>query len=84
MDNLPDEHEHLTSPARRFLYMRYTLAGIHAKDKAWTRFKKKVSPGHAWASPNKLDGYLRTSRLKAGDTLPEDLITAGVFDDPAM
>ncbi|KAL9064014.1 MAG: hypothetical protein Q9161_009147 [Pseudevernia consocians] len=75
-------------PARRFLYMRYTLAWLHAEDKGWEGFKEKVPPGHIWASPNKPDGYLRSSILRelgrrTGDTLPEDLITAGAFDDAA-
>ena len=75
-------------PARRFLYMRYTLAWLHAEAKGWAGFKEKVPPGQVWASPNKPDGYLRTSILRelgrrTGDTLPEDLINAGVFDDPA-
>ena len=75
-------------PARRFLYMRYTLAWLHAEDKGWEGFKEKVPPGRVWASPTKPDGYLRTSILRelgrrTGDTLPEDLMTAGGFDDPA-
>ena len=74
-------------PARRFLYMRYTLAWLHAEADGWEGFKAKVPPGTVWASPNKPDGYLRTSILRElgrriGDTLPEDLITAGAFDDP--
>ena len=75
-------------PARRFLYMRYTLAWLHAEAKEWAGFKEKVPPGQVWASPNKPDGYLRTSILRGlgrrtGDTLPEDLVTAGTFDDEA-
>ena len=74
-------------PARRFLYMRYTLAWLHAEDKEWAGFKEKVPPGQVWASPNKPDGYLRSSIMRelwkrTGDTLPEDLLTAGTFDDP--
>lgn len=74
-------------PARRFLYMRYALAWLHAEDKAWPGFKKKVPPGEVWASPNKPDGYLRRSILldlgkSTGDRLPQDLINAGVFEDP--
>ena len=73
-------------PARRFLYMGYTLAWLHAEDKEWAGFKKKVPPGQVWASPNKPNGYLRNSILRelgkrTGDTLPENLITAGTFDD---
>lgn len=74
-------------PARRFLYMRYTLAWLHAADKSWPNFQEKVPPGTVWASPNKPDGYLRKSILlrlgeKTGDTLPADLIDAGAFEDP--
>ncbi|MCJ1455417.1 hypothetical protein MMC28_005772 [Mycoblastus sanguinarius] len=76
-------------PARRFLYMRYALAWLHAADKAWPGYKEKVPPGEVWwASPNKADGYLRKSILlalgnkKTGDRLPKDLISAGVFEDP--
>ena len=74
-------------PARRFLYMRYTLAWLHAEDNKWTGFKKKVPPGQVWASPNKPDGYLRKSILlelgkRTGDRLPQDLISAGAFEDP--
>ena len=73
-------------PARRFLYMRYTLAWLHADDH-WPGFKEKVPPGKVWASPNKPDGYLRKSILlalgkKTGDRLPTDLVNAGVFEDP--
>ena len=89
MDNLPDEHEHLTSPAHRFLYMRYTLAWLHAEDKGWARFKENVPPGQVWASPNKPEGCLmspipRELGKRTGDMLPQDLIIAGVFDDPAI
>ena len=74
-------------PARRFLYMRYTLAWLHADDKTWPGFKEKVPPGRVWASSNKPDGYLRKSILlalgkKTGDRLPTDLVNAGGFDDP--
>ena len=74
-------------PARRFLYMRYALAWLHAEDKSWPGFKEKVPPGEIWASLNKPDGYLRKSILlqlgkKTGDRLPKDLISAGVFEDP--
>ena len=74
-------------PARRFLYMRYALAWLHAEDKSWPGFKEKVPPGGVWASPNKPDGYLRKSILlelgkKTGDRLPKDLINAGIFEDP--
>ena len=74
-------------PARRFLYMRYALAWLHAEEKSWPGFKEKVPPGEVWASPNKPDGYLRKSILlelgkKTGDRLPKDLISAGVFEDP--
>lgn len=75
-------------PARRFLYLRYALAWMHAQDKSWPDFKEKLPPGEIWASPNKPDGYLRKSILVAigqriGDTLPQDLVNAGVFEDPA-
>ena len=74
-------------PARRFLYMRYALAWLHADDKSWPDFKEKVPPGEVWASPNKPDGYLRKSILlelgeKTGDRLPKDFINAGIFEDP--
>ena len=74
-------------PARRFLYMRYILAWLHAEDKKWVGFKEKVPPGEVWASPNKPDGYLRKSILldlgkTTGDGLPRDLISAGAFEDP--
>ena len=74
-------------PARRFLYMRYTLAWLHAEDNKWEGFKEKVPPGEVWASPNKPDGYLRRSILldlgkMTGDRLPQDLISAGTFEDP--
>ena len=73
-------------PARRFLYMRYTLAWLHAEDRLWN-FKEKVPPGEIWASPKKPDGYLRKSILvamgkKTGDKLPKNLIDAGAFSDP--
>lgn len=73
-------------PARRFLYMRYTLAWLHAEGRSWN-FKEKVPPGEVWASPNKPDGYLRKSILvtmgkKTGDKLPKNLIDAGAFSDP--
>lgn len=74
-------------PARRFLYMRYTLAWLQADDKSWEGFKEKVPPGNVWASPNKPDGYLRKSILlelgkRTGDKLPMDLIESGTFEDP--
>ena len=73
-------------PARRFLYMRYTLAWLHAEDKKWVGFKEKVPPGEVWASPNKPDGYLRKSILlelgkMTGDKLPRDLMEAGAFEN---
>ncbi|KAL8903424.1 MAG: hypothetical protein Q9171_007408 [Xanthocarpia ochracea] len=74
-------------PARRFLYLRYTLAWLHANDNNWPGFKEIVPPGTVWASPNKPDGYLRKSILveigrRTGDKLPNDLIEAGAFEDP--
>ena len=74
-------------PARRFLYMRYTLAWLHAESNDWVGFKDKVPPGQVWASPNKPDGYLRKSILlelgkKTGNKLPRDLMDAGMFEDP--
>ncbi|KAF6227153.1 hypothetical protein HO133_008595 [Letharia lupina] len=74
-------------PARRFLYMRYALAWLHADDKSWPGFQQKLPPGGVWASPNKPDGYLRKSILlevgkKTGDRLPKDLVSAGIFEDP--
>ena len=73
-------------PARRFLYMRYTLAWLHAENKKWVGFKEKVPPGEVWASPNKPDGYLRKSILlelgkMTGDKLPRDLMEAGAFEN---
>lgn len=75
-------------PARRFLYMRYILAWLHAEDKGWEGFKDKVPSGQVWASPNKPEGYLRKSILlelgkRTGDRLPQDLIRAGGFEDAA-
>ncbi len=75
-------------PARRFLYMRYVLAWLHAETKGWPNFKSKVPPGEVWATPSKPQGYLRKSILlemgkMAGDKLPKDLIEAGVFEDPS-
>ena len=74
-------------PARRYLYMRYTLAWLHAEHNNWTGFKDKVPPGEVWASPNKPDGYLRKPILldlakMTGDRIPRDLIRAGAFEDP--
>lgn len=74
-------------PARRFLYVRYALAWLHAEENSWPGFKEKVPPGEVWASPNKSDGYLRRSILLAlgkrtGDRLPKDLVSAGSFDNP--
>lgn len=74
-------------PARRFLYLRYALAWLHAEDKGWTGFKEKVPSATIWASPNKPDGYLRKSILlelgkMTGDKLPLDLIQSGIFEDP--
>ena len=74
-------------PARRFLYLRYALAWLHAEDKSWPDFKEKVPPGEVWATSNKSDGYLRKSVLlelvkKTGDRLPKDLVSAGIFEDP--
>jgi hypothetical protein len=74
-------------PARRFLYMRYALAWMHARDKSWPGFQEKLPSREIWASPNKPDGYLRKSILLAmgkriGDTLPQELISAGAFEDP--
>ena len=73
-------------PARRFLYMRYTLAWLHAEANKWVGFKEKVPRGEVWASPKKPGGYLRKSILQdlgkmAGDRLPQDLINAGGFED---
>ena len=74
-------------PARRFLYMRYILAWLHAEHNKWAGYKDKVPPGEVWASPNKPDGYLRKSILldlakMTGDRLPQDLMRAGAFEDP--
>ena len=73
-------------PARRFLYMRYTLAWLHAEGNKWVGFKEKVPPGEVWASPNKPDGYLRKSILldlgkMTGDRLPQELMEAGTFEE---
>lgn len=73
-------------PARRFLYMRYALAWLHADKKSWEGLKN-VPSGNIWASPNKPDGYLRKSILvelgkRTGDKLPKDFIESGMFEDP--
>ena len=72
-------------PARRFLYMRYALAWLHAEGNKWVGFKEKGPPGEVWASPNKPEGYLRKSILldldkMTGHRLPQDLIDAGGFE----
>ena len=74
-------------PARRFLYMRYILAWLHAEDNERAGFKEKLPPGQVWASPTKPDGYLRKSILlelgrRTGDRLSRDLMSAGTFEDP--
>ena len=74
-------------PARRFLYLRYTLAWLHAEQNSWPDFKTKVPPGDIWATPNKPEGYLRKSILvslgkKTGDKLPQELVNVGMFEDP--
>ncbi|KAL8957622.1 MAG: hypothetical protein Q9183_006009 [Haloplaca sp. 2 TL-2023] len=76
----------MNRPARRYLYLRYTLAWLHANDENWPGFKEKVPPGKVWASPNKPEGYLRKSILvklakRTGDKLPTELIDSGVFED---
>ena len=73
-------------PARQFLYMKYTLAWLHAEYNKQEGFKDKVPPEEVWVSPNKPDGYLRKSILPnlgkmTGDRLPQDLISAGAFED---
>ena len=74
-------------PARRYLYFRYVMAYLHAAKSKWTNFDKKLPRGTMWASPEKPDGYLRKSVLRAlaervGDTtLPADLLAAGTFID---
>ncbi|KAL9099167.1 MAG: hypothetical protein Q9163_005293 [Psora crenata] len=77
-------------PARRYLYMRYALAWLHAERQGFKDFKDKVPPGTIWASPDKPSGYLRKSILRSlarevgdRDELPTDLIQAGEFEDPA-
>lgn len=75
-------------PARRFLYILYTLAWLRAEDKSWVGSKDKVPPGEVWASPNKPDGYLRVSVLLAlgkrtGDRISASLINTGISDDPS-
>lgn len=74
-------------PARRFLYLRYALAYLHADRNSWAGFKDKVPPGEIWAYPtvNSPDGYLRKSiLLELGrNKLPMDFIRAGIFEDPA-
>lgn len=67
--------------------MRYILAWLHAEDNEWAGFKEKLPPGQVWASPNKPDGYLRKSILlelgrRTGEKLPQDLMSAGTFEDP--
>ena len=75
-------------PARRFLYLRYILAWLHAEKARWPGFKEKLPSGRIWAGPKKSEGYLRKSVLlelakKTGDKLPMDLIDSGVYEDPA-
>ncbi|KAI4157101.1 MAG: hypothetical protein LQ342_008521 [Letrouitia transgressa] len=75
-------------PARRFLYLRHTLALINAKEKQWLDYPQKVPPGEVWANPDKSEGYLRNSILldlakRVGGTLPPDLVAVGGFDDPS-
>ena len=74
--------------ARRFLYLRYVLAWLHADSHGWPNFKSKGPAGEVWASPKKPQGYLRQSILlemgkMVGDKLPKDLVKAGVFEDPS-
>ena len=74
-------------PARRYLYLRYVMAYMHAEKAGYPNFKEKIPSGTMWASPGKKDGYLRKSVLRAlaervGDTtLSTDLLAAGTFDD---
>lgn len=74
-------------PASRFLYLRYTLAILHAQDKGWSSLQTKCPPGQVWAKPDKPTGYLRKSILvelgkRVGDKIPRSLMDAGVFEDP--
>ena len=76
--------------------MRYVPTWMEAQNKSWPGFKEKLPCGAVWASPNKADGYLRKciwpylSALaletgigdNGGNELPEDLIAAGLFEDP--
>ena len=74
-------------PARRYLYFRYIMAYIHASKEKFPDLRTKLPPGRIWASPNKPDGYLRSSALqmlaiRIGDTpLPTDLVDAGAIKD---
>ena len=73
-------------PARRYLYFRYCMAIWHAQKRNW-KIETKVPRGNIWASPNKPDGYLRSSVLrslarKIGEKeLEEELFKAGTFQD---
>lgn len=63
------------------------MAYIHAEKEGYERFKEKVPSGAPWTSPDKPNGYLRSSvsrsltRKFGDDGLPQDLVDAGSFQD---
>lgn len=64
------------------------MALMHAKFSKWEGYREIVPPGYIWASPSKPEGYLRKSvlqglarRLHDEDTLLEELVEAGGFED---
>lgn len=77
-------------PARRYLYFRYVMAYMHASKEGFPHLRSKLPSGGIWASPNKPEGYSRSSALqmlaiRIGDTpLPDDLVDAGAIKDAEM
>jgi hypothetical protein len=64
------------------------MALMHAEYSKWEGYREKIPSGRIWASPSKPEGYLRKSilrglarRIHDEDTLPEELIEAGSFED---
>ena len=74
-------------PARRYLYFRFVMSYMKASKEGYSNMQKKLPNGRIWASPSKLEGYLRKSVLqrlakRIGDEpLPTDLLEAGSFED---
>ncbi|KAL9107003.1 MAG: hypothetical protein Q9227_008039 [Pyrenula ochraceoflavens] len=76
----------VVNKARLQLPFRHTLDA--AADAPWKDVRQKLLPAKVWASPDKPDGYLRKSVLldlaeKIGDIIPQELVNAGTFKDPA-